>query len=211
MESRQIVYEGMRSPWGKVDYCELLTPFLGSVGTPGHGGLKVSAEYNRKIPAIFRKEGGWYEEDCAWAIPMYFLQEEIQGNALEGQLDYINKTVREGVALQTLKQWYWKEYEQHFDVILSEKESNLKAKYVWASQNADKWQVICANCLDNNDVKLILTIGGKRSDNVEEREIIVDRDVYNKIKSKTGFSSRIALDSFELIILDKNNDAILAN
>lgn len=209
--SNDLVYNGMSSPWGKVQDSEMLTPFLGNVSTAGHGGLKVSPEYNKKIPSIFRKQNGWYEEDCAWAIPMYFLMQDIALEALPGKIDYLAKTEREGIALKTLKQWYWKEYEQHFDVILDESESNLKADYIWVSQNALKWQVICSKYVENDDIELILTLGGRRSSHtntVEERTIIVDKTVYNKIRQKNG---RIALDNMEMIICDKQNDHILAS
>lgn len=210
--TQDLVHTGMRSPWGSVQYAEMLTPFLGSVSTAGHGGLKVSPEYNKKIPPIFRKQGGWYEEDCAWAIPMFFLMEDIREQALPKRIDYLAKTEREGIALKTLKTWYWKEYEAHFDIILDVSESNLKADYIWVSQNATKWQVICANCLENDDIQLILTIGGRRSTyekTVEEKTIIMDKDVYKKFKDQSGYSSRIALDSMELIIWDKQNDPLL--
>ena len=43
------------------------------MSTPSHGGFKLSAALNLLIPAAFRHDGGWYEEDCDAAIPMFFM------------------------------------------------------------------------------------------------------------------------------------------
>jgi len=41
------------------------------VTTAGHGGIKLDAARNRKVPGPVRSRDGWYEEDCDWAIPAY--------------------------------------------------------------------------------------------------------------------------------------------
>ena len=48
-----------------------LAPGAWSVDTAGHGGIKLDAARNRKVPAVARQAGGWYEEDCQWAIAAY--------------------------------------------------------------------------------------------------------------------------------------------
>ncbi|MHB1973757.1 MAG: DUF7007 domain-containing protein [Acidimicrobiales bacterium] len=62
------VREGSRSPWGTVDYVSPRAVGITDVATPGHGGVKLSAERNRAVHEAWRRPGGWYEEDCEWAI-----------------------------------------------------------------------------------------------------------------------------------------------
>ena len=64
----------LHSPWGAVQHGERLVDGVFFVSTAGHGGIKLSQARNALIPDVFRREGGWYEEDCDWAIPMYFLE-----------------------------------------------------------------------------------------------------------------------------------------
>ena len=63
--------EGSHTPWGPVQYFRELAPGAWSVSTAGHGGIKLDAARNRKIPSEARMPGGWYEEDCKWAIAAY--------------------------------------------------------------------------------------------------------------------------------------------
>jgi hypothetical protein len=74
------------TPWGAVDSVKPLTRGISWVTTPGHGGLMISKAFAEKhlTPAAL-KHGEWYgdrytgkgyycyEEDCAWAIPMWEL------------------------------------------------------------------------------------------------------------------------------------------
>lgn len=66
-----------RSPWGKVQDAYELAPGIVSVSTAGHGGIKVSPTLNKKIPLVARTRGGWYEEDCEWAIPYFVFSADI--------------------------------------------------------------------------------------------------------------------------------------
>lgn len=54
---------GGRSPWGRIDHVHHYADGIDSVGTPGHGGLKLSRERNAKVHPAWRRQGGWYEED----------------------------------------------------------------------------------------------------------------------------------------------------
>jgi Domain of unknown function (DUF7007) len=36
-------------------------------------GFKLEAKHNVLIPPAFRRERGWYEEDCDAAIPVFFM------------------------------------------------------------------------------------------------------------------------------------------
>lgn len=65
------------SPWGHIDHVTKLCNGAWFVSTPGHGGIKLSARLNAKVPDYARAAGGWYEEDCEWAIVPLFLPEVV--------------------------------------------------------------------------------------------------------------------------------------
>lgn len=73
-----------RSPWGVVQYSSAIgTEGMFIVSTAGHGGIKVPAALNKRIDATWRKDKGWYEEDCEWAIvavsfPESFPEESVK-------------------------------------------------------------------------------------------------------------------------------------
>lgn len=76
-EPRRVVHEGMRTPWGMADSAEIVADGIGHVGTPSHGGMKLDRKRNAMVPAPLRREGGWYEEDCEWAIVEYVFRAEL--------------------------------------------------------------------------------------------------------------------------------------
>ena len=53
--------KGSHSPWGSIQTVTVLGNEVWSVGTAGHGGIKLSRRLNALIPADFRGKGGWYE------------------------------------------------------------------------------------------------------------------------------------------------------
>lgn len=64
---------GSSSPWGPIQTVEPLGPDVVSVTTASHGGLRVSFTALARLPEAIRQtaysEGGWFEEDCDWALP----------------------------------------------------------------------------------------------------------------------------------------------
>jgi len=64
---------GDPSPWGAVQTVTPLGADAAVVTTASHGGICVSATALGRIPEPLRRTaysaGGWFEEDCDWAIP----------------------------------------------------------------------------------------------------------------------------------------------
>lgn len=64
---------GSPSPWGPIQSVTPLGADAVVVTTASHGGVCVSPEALLKIPQPVRATaysgGGWFEEDCDWAIP----------------------------------------------------------------------------------------------------------------------------------------------
>jgi hypothetical protein len=64
---------GSSSPWGPIQTVTALGPDALWVTTASHGGLRVSLTALSRMPESIRQtaysEGGWFEEDCDWALP----------------------------------------------------------------------------------------------------------------------------------------------
>lgn len=74
-----------RSPWGAVQHADDIAPGITAVGTAGHGGIRLSPQRNREIPAPLRQSSGWYEEDCEarivqWQFPEAFADSPLYGS-----------------------------------------------------------------------------------------------------------------------------------
>jgi hypothetical protein len=90
------------------------------VSTAGHGGIKLSRERNAAVPAYMRREGGWYEEDCEWAIAA--VVHPIGFTRVCPTEDNPNRTEWD-IANSTLREWYPDEFEQWTGMKLVEGES----------------------------------------------------------------------------------------
>ena len=64
---------GSSSPWGPIQSVTPLGPDVVTVTTASHGGLLVSLSALARMPEATRQtaysKGGWFEEDCDWALP----------------------------------------------------------------------------------------------------------------------------------------------
>jgi hypothetical protein len=72
---------GSRTPWGKADQVTEKAPGIWQVSTPGHGGYKLDRAHNLQVEAVWRKVGGWYEEDCEWAIVVLTFEQTFREQA----------------------------------------------------------------------------------------------------------------------------------
>lgn len=91
--------EGSSTPWGAADHVSMVAPGIYSVGTPSHGGMKVTAARNRGIDQRWRSTGGFYEEDCEQAIPILTYQDEFEKNLVDH-------------AHETARRWYPEKYRE---------------------------------------------------------------------------------------------------
>jgi hypothetical protein len=71
------IHEGSLTPWGRADFVSYPAQGFAVVSTPSHGGIFVNPERAGLIDAEWRKDSGWYEEDCealivAAAYPEHF-------------------------------------------------------------------------------------------------------------------------------------------
>ena len=71
----------VNTPWGIADGQEILADGIISYSTPSHGGIRLSAERQAKIPVgtpNFLKDNCWWEEDCDWVVPYILFAEDIR-------------------------------------------------------------------------------------------------------------------------------------
>lgn len=111
---KPVVYMGMRTPWGKADHVKVHAEGFGEASTPGHGGFKLDAKRNKMVPEVFRKAGGWYEEDCEAGIVILFV-----GAYAGFDADRIES------ARKSVKTWYPDQYGAHFGVKVTAEESHV--------------------------------------------------------------------------------------
>ncbi len=134
------VREGMRTPWGAAQTVERMAPGIWVVSTAGHGGLKLDAAHNRRMPAYMRRGGGWYEEDCESALPMVVFANEI----LAAGLPWACQSVQTGLAIKSAKEWYPDEYEKFTGQTITVEESYQRRKAKFYADHAGDWLGVCA-------------------------------------------------------------------
>jgi len=79
--------------WGKSQTAKKITDGIIFYTTASHGGFHVSKKLNQQIHWGWRREDGWYEEDCEWSIvvltfPTLFHADEVHQAHLIAQREY---------------------------------------------------------------------------------------------------------------------------
>jgi len=87
--------------------------------TAGHGGFKLDPALNAQVPEVCRRRGGWYEEDCEWAIPFLVFPELFEeAHDHEWPFEMLQQD-----AINTLREYNPDAYEFIFDDTLGPGES----------------------------------------------------------------------------------------
>lgn len=178
--SKPVVRRGMRTPWGKAEAVEIVAEGVGWVSTHGHGGLKLSAAMNRRVPDFMRRARGWYEEDCEWALAYVPLI-----GVLSDTDDKTDQLL--GAAAETLKSYYPDAYEEYFGTTIPPGESYAKDERAFGAEHADDLVVISAlgSRTYPGFVEVTASIGGIRGGN-NETIFIVPSDEYDT-RGRFGF------------------------
>ena len=157
-----------RSPWGTVQNQYSFGPGIEQISTASHGGFKLNAKMNKKIPEIFRRPNGWYEEDCECSIVIHFLPDYFPTNyKVEAE--------------KSLKCWFWKEYEQYFGTVVSMEESFNKKRTILEEANTHNFLVRSA-CGDwhDNVPKGFVGVTAKKAKTGEEAHFLVPASEYDQ-------------------------------
>lgn len=142
--------QGKRSPWGIIDYVQYIALGITHVATPGHGGFKLNRSMNAKMPKEYRREGGWYEEDCEWALvvltfPIYFTDEQV------------------AQAERSAKNYFPHEYMAVTGETLTPKDSYILEEEAFNRDNYNNWVVVSAvnSTKRPGYVECMATLGGR--------------------------------------------------
>jgi hypothetical protein len=170
---------GDRSPWGTIQDVDYITPWLCSVSTSSHGGLKVSKAFNKLIPAYARRQAGWYEEDCEFSIVFVILEKQIKHSILESCDKCWKNILDNNSCLDTFRNCYPNEYESFFDVKLKEGESYVKDDNAWRERNKDNWVSFSASLVPKTSLcKVWFRIPSKP--NISEISLLIEEKEYDK-------------------------------
>ncbi|MGI8398351.1 DUF7007 domain-containing protein (plasmid) [Agrobacterium deltaense] len=164
---RQTVRVACSTPWGPSQGATVYADGIVCHTTASHGGFRLSAVRNAKVYPMLRTDGGWYEEDAAWAIvaltfPDLFTTHERK---------CADKTIRDS----------WPDvWETIYGRSVAPGESYERDAEAFAREHAGDWIVTAALRSDHHTdmTEVIATIGGARGERVEERRFLVPSGEY---------------------------------
>jgi hypothetical protein len=163
------------TPWGGSQIATIYVEGIVSHSTSGHGGFHLSPDRNRFVDASVRSEGGWYEEDCEWAIVAMTFPDVFTG---------YERRCAEEVAKNTFPA-FWETLRSRR---LEPGESRSKDRSTFDRAHANDWIVISAIISSHHSgmTEVIATKGGSRTIQQEERRFLVPHADY-EIRSRFGF------------------------
>jgi hypothetical protein len=155
------------TPWGPSQGATVYAEGVVCHSTAGHGGFHLSADRNRKVHAMLRSRGGWYEEDAGWAIVAL-------------TFPHLFTSFERRCAERTVKDSWPDAWEAIFGTILQPGESREKDRRAFERQHADDWIVVSAITSDQQPgfVEVVATPGGRRGTGTEERRFLVPAREY---------------------------------
>lgn len=170
------------TPWGPSQYSTKYGFGITSYGTAGHGGFKVCATLNAKMPDCLRLNDGWYEEDCEWArvalaFPDRFSEKQI------------------AAAKDTLRNQHPDAYEKLYGVTLQPGESHIKDQLRFIEEHKNDYIVVAAwgypyNSVPKGMVGCFAVRGGRDSNyqyaSKDEKYFLVPAEEYAK-RDGNGF------------------------
>jgi len=164
---RHDVRSSANTPWGVSQGATLYAEDVVFHSTAGHGGFHLSATRNRMVHPMLRAEGGWYEEDAAWAIVAI-------------TFPHLFTTYECRCADRTLRGSWPDAWEAIFGRSLTPGESWTKDRRAFEEKHAGDWIVVSAITSENQKgfVEVVATPGGRRGAGTEERRFLVPADEY---------------------------------
>ena len=164
---RREAHSRARTPWGTSQRATIYAEGVICHSTAGHGGFHLSAERNRKVHPMLRVNGGFYEEDAAWAIVAITFPHLFTG-------------FERHCAEKTLKDSWPDAWEVIFAPALQPGESVEKDRRTFEREHATDWIAVSAitSSRQKGFVECVATLGGKRGPGTEERRFLVPSDEY---------------------------------
>jgi hypothetical protein len=164
---RYDISAGTHTPWGVSQRMTVYADGVECHSTSSHGGFKLSVSRNCKVHPSLRLEGGFYEEDCAWAAVAITFPDLFTG-------------FERLCAEATIRDWQPAAWEAIFGRVLAPRQSHAKDRLAFETQHANDWIVISALRSDHHTgmTEVIATRGGKRDPRLEERRFLVPAAEY---------------------------------
>jgi hypothetical protein len=158
------------TPWGPVESSHCITPGITFYEAPGHGGIKLTPRMNAAMPAMFRQDSGWYEEDCEAAKVMivysrYFSDEQVK------------------LARETVRR-YWNDAYLSWQA-LHQSSREVSDQKFFLKQNRDAFISISAKSdrspeVPKGMVRVVATLGGKLDLQSTRRYFLVPKGEYRE-------------------------------
>lgn len=168
------LHEGSRSPWGEVQYVSVLGVGAVSVGTAGHGGIKLSPERNRLVPDALRRPSGWYEEDCEAAIVLW-AHPDLSQHSFDAEA--------------SVKQWFPDEYEQATGREVLPGESTVRDEALFEQAHVNDWILSAARSESDGEVHVWL----RRPSDGAERQVRVSASAHEAAVKSSSSQRKYAL------------------
>jgi hypothetical protein len=164
---RREVRSTASTPWGASQGATLYAEDVIFHSTASHGGIHLSAARNRRVHPMLRAEGGWYEEDEAWAIVAI-------------TFPHLFTAFERRCAEQTIKDSWPDAWETIFGTVLAPRESREKDRRAFERAHADDWIVTLAitSTHEKGFVEVVATRGGLHGNGVEQRRFLVPAEDY---------------------------------
>lgn len=156
------------TPWGPSQGATVFAEGVVCHSTAGHGGFHLSVERNRKVHPMLSDDGGFYEEDEAWAIVAITFPQLFTG-------------FERRCAERTVKDSYPDAWETITGTVLQPGESRKKDELAFRQEHAADWVVVSAIISEHEEgfVECIATLGARRGVGIEERRYLVPADEYD--------------------------------
>lgn len=169
--------KGCATPWGPAQTVTQIGDDIFVVSTASHGGMHLPKAINDRIPDYFRNSEGWYEEDCAIAIPAFVLGASVFTTKQAAEF------ISSGDAENTVKQWYPDQWERYTGKTLKPGESSTRDQEVYLQKHKEDWLTIAAfgtwhKAVPAGYVGVCATIGANRSPHAIARYFIVPETEY---------------------------------
>lgn len=181
--------EGSRTPWGEAQTVDHIADGIAIATTAGHGGVKLSPQRNREVPAPLRERSGWYEEDCGWYIPAYTFPDELASQPhISDSPDELRASAEDRI-----KQWYPSKWEELTGETLEPGESYEKDAIAWAKRHEHSF-VTNAASYAKTDPNLVL-VHARRAADGTDAEYLVPKDEYDERNNgDLGRNGRFVID-----------------
>lgn len=167
------VREGSPTPWGTADWITRVADGIVIADTSSHGGVKLSPERNREIPAALRNRSGWYEEDCEARIPAAYFPEEFGARAY-GVVKTADEVRRE--SMESIRYWFPDQYEKATGETVLPGQSRVRDDAVAAEARKNNFVVRSATTPETEPDHVLVT--ARVSATGEEAEFLVPRPEY---------------------------------